>query len=327
MCTAVAWKGYFGRNLDLEYSYGETVTVTPRNYPFRFRMLPELESHYAMIGVATVEDGYPLYYDAVNEKGLAMAGLNFPDFAHYRAEAAGMDNVASFELIPWILGSCSDVAQAEALLEKINITATPFSHSYAPTPLHWMIADRQRSIVLEAMRDGLHIHQNPVGVLTNNPPFPYHLYHLRSHMQVSAAPAANLFSDQLELKPYSRGMGGIGLPGDYSSASRFVQAAFVALNSVSEKTEESRVSQFFHILGAVAMPRGCVRIPPDSYDITIYSSCCNLEKGIYYFTTYDDPSIRSVALRWENLDGSRVSSYPLKSKLRFQQLNQHTQQP
>lgn len=321
MCTAVAWKGYFGRNLDLEYSYREAVAVAPRNYPFCFQGLPDQQPHYAMIGVANVENDYPLYYDAVNEKGLAMAGLNFPELAHYGAQVPGKDNVASFEVIPRILSSCANVAEAEALLKQINITATPFSEAYRPTPLHWMISDLQRSIVLEAMEDGLHIHENPVGVLTNNPPFPYHMYHLRDHMQVASAPAANRFSDQLELKPYSRGMGGIGLPGDFSSASRFVRAAFVKLNSVSDDTEESRVSQFFHILGSVAMPRGSVRITPEEHEITVYSSCCNQKTGTYYFTTYDAPSIRAVALQAEDLEGSQATAYPLNSKLQFHYLN------
>lgn len=320
MCTAVSWKPgchYFGRNLDLEYSYREAVTVTPRNYPFRFRMLPPIEQHYAMIGVATVEQDYPLYYDSVNEKGLCVAGLNFPGLAHYETPRQGKDNVASFELIPWILGQCDTVDQAVRLLEKINITDTPFSDLFRPTHLHWIIADAGRSITVEAMNDGLHIHDNPVGVLTNNPPFDFHLYNLRNHMQVSTAPAANLFSRDLDLRPYSNGMGGIGLPGDLSSASRFVRAAFVKLNSVAGSTEEEAVSQFFHILNAVAMPRGCVQMPEDRYEITLYSSCCNADRGIYYYTTYDNSRVCAVDMYRENLDGSGLISYPLLHKPDF----------
>lgn len=314
MCTAVTWISgchYFGRNLDLEYSYQEAVTVTPRNYPFRFRMLPTVDTHYAMIGVATVEEGYPLYYDAVNETGLCIAGLNFPELAHYGKAQAGKDNVASFELIPWILGSCASVEDAERLLQRIQIVDTSFSDAFPPTPLHWIIADRNRSITVESMADGLHIHQNPVGVLTNNPPFDFHLYNLRNHMQVSTAPAANLFSDALDLKPYSNGMGGIGLPGDCSSASRFVRAAFVKLNSVAGEAEEQAVSQFLHILASVAMPRGCVKMPGNRYEITLYSSCCNADKGIYYYTTYDNPRICAVEMHREDLDDAKVISYPL----------------
>lgn len=324
MCTALSWKHgchYFGRNLDLEYSYRKAVTVTPRNYPFRFRMLPTINSHYALIGVATVEQDYPLYYDAVNEKGVCMAGLNFPGLAHYEKPQAKKDDVASFELIPWILGQCGTVTEVESLLQKINITDTAFNKAFPPTPLHWIIADSARSITVEAMKDGLHIHENPVGVLTNNPPFEFHLYNLRNHMQVGSAPAVNLFSESLDLKPYSNGMGGIGLPGDLSSASRFIRAAFVKLNSAAGDTEEEAVSQFFHILNAVAMPRGCVKMPGDLYEITLYSSCCNADKGIYYYTTYDNSQICAVDMHCEDLDSCGLISYPLVKKPHFYQQN------
>lgn len=320
MCTAVSWKPgchYFGRNLDLEYSHREAVTVTPRNFPLHFRMLPPMDQHYAMIGVATVEQDYPLYYDAVNEKGLCIAGLNFPGLAHYGKPHPERDNVASFELIPWILCCCDTVAQAEALLQNINITDTPFSEALRPTPLHWTIADANRSITVEAMKDGLHIHENPVGILTNNPPFDFHLYHLRNHMQVSTAPATNLFSRNYDMEPYSNGMGGIGLPGDLSSASRFVRAAFVKLNSIAAETEEEAVSQFFHILNSVAMPRGCVQMPENRYEITLYSSCCNADQGIYYYTTYDNSRVCAVQMHRENLDSAGLIAYPLLHKPDF----------
>ena len=103
MCTAATYKTkdfYFGRTLDYEFSYGDEVTVTPRNFCFRFRHMSEVKTHYAMIGMAYVADDYPLYYDAVNEKGLGMAGLNFVGNAKYQDVQAGRENVAQFEFYP-----------------------------------------------------------------------------------------------------------------------------------------------------------------------------------------------------------------------------------
>lgn len=314
MCTAVTYKTkdhYFGRNLDLEGSFQEAVTVTPRNYPFHFRKTGKLERHFAMIGMAYITDGYPLYYDATNEKGLSIAGLNFPGNADYKPYCQGKDNVAPFELIPWILGQCATVAEAEGLLARINILNENFSAGLPLSPLHWIIADRERAITLESVKEGIRIYDNPVGVLTNNPTFDYHLFNLNNHMRLTSGEPENTFAGGLALEAYSRGMGALGLPGDASSMSRFVKAAFVKLNSVSGDSEAESVSQFFHILKSVEMQRGSVRLPGGLFDITVYSSCCNTDRGIYYYTTYDCSRIHAVDLHRENLEGSTLAAYPL----------------
>lgn len=313
MCTAAVYytkDHYFGRNLDLAYSYHETVTVTPENYPFHFHKVRMSSRHYAMIGVAYVVENYPLYYDAVNEKGLAMAGLNFPDNACYREFRSGMDNVASFEFIPWILGQCGTVAQARVLMGNMNLVNIPFRPDMPPAPLHWIIADRREAITVEAVREGLKIYDNPAGILTNNPVFEMQMMNLNNYIGLGVKNPENRFSEQLDLHAYCCGMGAIGLPGDFSSMSRFVKASFVKMNSVSPDSEEESVGQFFHILDSVAFPRGAVCAGEDKYDITVYSSCCNMDKGIYYYTTYENRQIRGVDMHREDLNGSRLIRYP-----------------
>ena len=313
MCTAITYKTkdhYFGRSLDLEYTYEEQVTVTPRNYVFPFRTKQAIPSHYAIIGMATVADNYPLYYEATNECGLSMAGLNFPGNAYYFPETEGKDNIAPFEFIPWILSQCKDLTEAGMLLEKINLCNINFSDKFPLSPLHWMIADKEGAITVEPMKDGLHIYENPVGVLTNNPTFDYHMTHLCDYRNVTARASENRFGN-ISLNDYSRGMGGIGLPGDLSSASRFVRAAFVKLNSVSGESESESISQFFHILGAVEQQRGCAQLPDGSYEITAYTSCMNTDKGIFYYTTYENRAISAVDMHREDLEGSTVVSYAL----------------
>ena len=323
MCTAVTFHTkdhYFGRNLDLEYSYHETVTVTPRNYPFRFRNGTVLQNHYAMIGMAMVVDNYPLYYDATNEKGLSMAGLNFPGNAVFHPVKAQHDNITPFEFIPWILGQCTTTQEAEIFLNRINLADIPFSKEYPITPLHWIIADKTRAITVESMADGLHITENPVGVLTNNPPFSYHLYNLTNYMNITHAEPVNRFSDTVDLTPYSRGMGGIGLPGDLSSASRFVRAAFTKLNSRCGDTEAESITQFFHILGSVVQQNGCVQVG-NGFEKTVYSSCCNTDSGVYYYTTYGNSQITGVSLFNENLEGSEPICYALVTEQQIRMEN------
>ena len=298
MCTAIYYKNrYFGRNLDYERSFGEEVVTMSKgfSYPMGGR---NMETKYAVIGMAHMEDDIPLFYDGMNEKGLAMAGLLFEENAVYQKPASGKDNIPSWAFIPWILGRCKNMSEAEELLENLNLTDLPFSEDLPPSPLHWMIADRERCIVVEAMADGLHVYENPVGVLTNNPPFPFHLQNLHQYLNLTAEEPKDRFSASLSLRPFSRGMGAIGLPGDWSSPSRFVRAAFVLSNSVSE--EEEHIIQFFHILGAVEQVQGCVRLK-SGYEKTIYSCCCDLEMGVYHWKTYGDYRIWKVELAGEML--------------------------
>lgn len=314
MCTAINFKTgdhYFGRNLDLEYSYHETVAVMPRNYPLKFRTAGELDAHYAMIGMAYVVEDYPLYYEATNEKGVSMAGLMFAGNAHYPGMAEGKDNVPPFEFIPWILSQCESMEEVRRLLERVNLVDISFSKELPLTPMHWMISYKEESLVVESMQDGLHIYENPVGVLTNNPPFPTQLWNLSNYMGLTKEKQENRFAKGLELSAYSRGMGAMGLPGDLSSASRFVRAAFTLNNSVSGDSEEESVGQFFHILTSVEQQRGCVRMGEEEYEITIYSSCCNADKGIYYYTTYGNRQICAVDMHREDLEGTKVISYSL----------------
>lgn len=323
MCTAATYRThdfYFGRTLDYEYSYGEEITVTPRDYPFRFRSGETLERHHAMIGMAHVADGYPLYYDAVNEKGLGMAGLNFVGNAVYHNAAPGRDNVDTFEFIPWILGRCATVEEARIQLKELNLTGGAFSDTLPAAQLHWIIADKIGAIVVESVKDGLRVYDNPAGVLANNPPFDAQLFNLNNYMALSPRQPENRFSSQLDLALYSRGMGALGLPGDLSSPSRFVRAAFVRLNSVSGDSEEESVSQFFHILNSVDQQRGCCELEPGVYEYTIYTSCCNADRGIYYYTTYDNHQISAVDLHRADLDSADLIRYPLITgeQIRFQ---------
>ena len=256
MCTAATYKTkdfYFGRTLDYEFSYGEEIVVMPRRFPLDFRFLGKSEEHYAIIGMAHVADDYPMFYDAVNEKGLAMAGLNFvgnavyrepiaeteTDAAHNRAaEGAGttnlqgeekprrVKNVAQFEFISYLLSRCASIAEVRAELADLNLTGTPYSEHFPPAQLHWIIADKDETITVESVAEGLKIYDNPAGVLTNNPPFDLQMFHLNNYRQLSPQQPENRFAPQLPLETYSRGMGAIGLPGDLSSMSRFVRVAF-----------------------------------------------------------------------------------------------------
>ena len=315
MCTAITYKTkdfYFGRTLDNDMSYKEEIAIVPRNYELKFKKMDSIKEHYAIIGMAHVSDGYPLYYDAINEKGLGMAGLNFVGNAHYESFNNAKDNIAQFEFIPWILGQAENVKEARILIEKINLINLSFNSTLPVAELHWIIADKDESITVESVKEGIKVYDNPVGVLTNNPTFDKHLFSLNNYMHLSPKEPDNTFAKDLELNRFCKGLGAIGLPGDLSSQSRFVRASFVKMNAVSEDSEMSSVSQFFHIMESVSQPRGACDL--GNYEMTIYTSCANATNGIYYYTTYDNHQITAVDMNKENLDSEKVICYPIINK-------------
>ena len=314
MCTAIRYQNkdhYFGRNLDADFSFNERVVITPRNHLFSLRNGTEFKTKFAMIGVATVLNDQPLYYEAANEKGLAVAGLNFPGNAEYLPPQPGRTNLASFEFLPWLLGQAQTVSEVRELLKDLVLTNIPFSAEIPVPPLHFMISDRECSIVVEPRADGLHVYENPFDVITNNPPFDFHLWNMRQYRHLSPSIDPVRFSQQYPLEKFCVGMGSIGLPGDTSSASRFVRTAFNLTNSKSEPTEESQVSQFFHVLDSVAMVRGSTVTPNGTNDITLYSCCINLDKGILYYKTYDNSQLTAICMDRVDLDADHLYVYNL----------------
>ena len=307
MCTAIMYQSsntYFGRNLDLHFHYKESVTITPRKYPFPWEHL------YAIIGIATIQNGYPLYYDGVNEMGLAMAGLNFPGIAYYPPKRKEGEQIAPYEFIPWVLSRFSSAKEAVQAISRIRIADISFCTEFQNTPLHFLLCDKGACYTIEPTRKGIQIYENPVGVLTNSPDFPYHLYNLCNYRNLSSVSAENRFAPAVSLQPYSNGIGAFGLPGDLSSASRFVKAAFTLQNTLKEEEESAAVNQCFHILGSVYQQEGCVKVG-SQWEKTIYTSCCNVDKAIYYYSTYENRQITAVHLYHEDLNGENCIPYPL----------------
>ncbi len=309
MCTAITYKTkdfYFGRNFDYEKSFGEGVTLMPRGFSY-----PGMEgAGYALLGTAHIASGVPLFFDAVNEKGLCIAALNFEGNASYGVGEERKVRLAVHELIPYVLKKAATVDEAVGLMNEICVTDATFSSEYKASQLHWMLADENRCVTAEPINGKIKIFENTVGVMTNNPPFDYQMFALNNYLALSPGEKECAFGTKLET--YSRGMGAIGLPGDFSSQSRFVKAAFVKLNSRSESGETESVSQVLHILSSVAQVRGCVKVGQNEYEATLYSACINAGKGIYYYKTYNSIQVKKVEMYKDRIDGNSLSFYPME---------------
>ena len=296
MCTALFYGvggGYMGRTLDLEHGYGEQVTVTPRGY---------LGNHYGMVGMAAVADGYPLYFDGDNEAGLAVAALNFPHSARYAPDPHTEAALPVYQLIPALLGRCSSVDQAISHQRGSVVCDRPFSADYPTAHLHWMVADAGRSVVVESDEDGLHVYENPAGVLTNEPPFPHQLSHL-SHFGNLSPTSPDGWQQLL-----SRGGGTVGLPGDFTSPARFVRGAYGVAHAVPV---EAAVGQVFRLMEMVAVPSGCVRTEEGRCVITRYTACMDLRQRTYIYNTYGCHRLQGVVLKPSVLDKNTLTTYPL----------------
>lgn len=289
MCTSIAMRGkniIFGRNMDIDYNFGERAIIMPRNFPLKFKSAVPPEKHYSVIGTGAVFEGYPLFADGMNENGLCIAALKFTDNSFYSPKIEeGKINLAPYEIIPYLLGKCRNLCEVKTILSDINIINVPFNENLPLSPLHWHIADKNGSVTVEPMSDGVKIYENTADILTNNPPFPFHIQNIAQYKTLSP------YFPEIKPEPFGLGFGGIGLPGDYSPASRFIRADFLLSH-----TKRHDVTQLFHILNSVAIPEGAVYTPDKKAHKTTYSCCFDGENLTYFYKTYDDLNIRSIKL-------------------------------
>lgn len=319
MCTAVSFASqnanrrffYFARTLDNDRSYGEETVTVPRNFPLALRYRKNLDTHAAFIGTAMVIDGVPLFYDAASEHGLAIAALNFPKNAYYAPYEAHMEDHALcvFEVIPYLLAACETVADVRVALADLHIVDTPFSKELPNTPLHFLIADRTETLVLEPTKNGLSLYSDPLGVLTNNPPFPMQMTAMQKYRNLCADVPPS-FLDGLLPSPDGFGFGAVGLPGDFSSPSRFARAAFVRHHMLSylsmHAEKDSCAREVFHLLHTVSVPRGVCMREDGAYQHTVYTAVMDALHGIYYKTTYESGVIQETDLWSADLEGREL---------------------
>lgn len=318
MCTCVNIlkneKNFFCRNMDLDYSFNEKIIITPKNYIIKFKKEKSIKSHYAFIGVGTIIDNYPLYAEACNEKGLCIAGLNFPENCKYYKYNKKMNNYAPYEMVLLIMSTCKNMIEVKKTLKNINLLNQNFSLKVPLTPLHFMISFKNESIVIETLEDGMHIYDNIFNVLTNNPKFYYHKNNITNYLQLHIGSPINMVNKNIEISHYSYGQGAYGLPGDYSSTSRFIKTFFVKSNLILNNNDDNNVNQCFKCLESVAMPYGLVKA---SYGLeyTRYMCCIDTKRIVYYYKTYNNSTIHCVHLKKENLNSKELIVYNLIDKI------------
>lgn len=323
MCTGLSIKSmeghnFFGRNMDLVNDFNQSVLIIPRNYEYKDKVTGNMvKNKHAIIGIGTIIDNHPAIADGMNEKGLACAGLNFAGYAYFEEKVfEGKINLAPYDFILWVLFNFSTVEEVKKEINNIELVSIPINENVPLPYLHWMIVDKTgKSLVVEKTKDKIVVHDNIIGVMTNNPTFDWHLINLNEYIGLSKYQPKNIMWENKELTPLGIGAGTRGIPGDFASVSRFVRIAFVRSHMPAIEDDMSAISQFFHMLDYVAMVKGAVITEEGKEDSTIYSSCMDQEKGIYYYKTYKNNRINAVNMHKENLDDTKIKIFEYINEL------------
>ncbi len=313
MCTGIRFDDdngnmYFGRNLDWSVGFGEKVVITPRNYKYKSAFLGELECRAgAIIGMAIAVDGKPLYFDCANESGLAVAGLNFTEYAGYEPDKVeGKTNIAAYEFPLFVAMNYKTVEEARKALANAVIVAKPVDDKHPTSELHYIIGDGKESIIVEYTKNGMEIFDNPVDVLTNQPEFNWHKENLRNYLNLFPQMPGSVTWGGAKMTAFGSGSLMRGLPGDYSSPSRFVRAAYLNTHYPVKSTEEENIARLFHTLAGVSMIDGAAVTYDGGFEKTIYTGGYSSATKTYYYNTYENPAIVKVALGDYDLDSSEL---------------------
>jgi len=329
MCTGLSiqtqegnW--FFGRNMDLAYQFNQSVMIIPKNYEFKDRVSGNIvKNNRPIIGMGTVIDHHPVFADAMNDVGLACAGLNFEGYAYFEKDPVeGKNNIAPYDFIQWVLSNHETVDEVKEEIKNLELVDCPINDQTPVPTLHWMIVDKTgKAIVVEKTKDGLKVHDNPIGVMTNNPTFDWHLTNLNEYLHLSPTSPKQAKWGEHTLDALGVGAGTIGMPGDFATVSRFVRIAYIRAHMPKLNDDVEAITQFFHMLDYVKMVKGGVLTDQGLDDLTIYSSCMDQEKGIYYYKTYENSCINAIDMHKEQLEGTEVKIFDYLTKQHFNYQN------
>ena len=317
MCTALSicskeGNYFFGRNMDLAYTFNQSVIIMPRGLEFKDIVTGNMiTNNRAIIGIGTVIDNHPTIADGMNENGLAAAGLNFAGYAYFEKDKVeGKTNIPPYDFIQWVLSNHDTVEEVKKNIESIELVDIPINEKTPCPTLHWMISDKSgKSIVVEKTKEKFAYYDNTVGVMTNNPTFDWHLTNLNEYMFITPKHQKDTSWSKQKLTALGVGSGTLGIPGDFATVSRFVRIAYIRANMPEVENNINAVTQFFHMLDYVKMVKGGIITQDGLQDLTLYSSCMDQENGIYYYRNYDNNRINAVDMKKEKLEGKELKFF------------------
>lgn len=321
-CTGIQLKtkqGKFvnGRTIEFGEKIAMNVLVIPRNFTFTGTLHDNSKgltyrSKYAAVGVGPIDED--IIADGLNEAGLSAGAFYLPGYAEYSTITPQNRNqaVSPFEFVNWLLSQFATVKEVKQNLKNIVIAPTAFKAWGITPPLHYVVYDKSgNSIVIEPIGGRLVVYDNPLGVITNSPTFDWHITNLQNYINLSTLNSPPVHIDGLTLQQFSQGSGLHGLPGDFTSPSRFVRAAIFSAAATPAPSTEAAIAQTFHILNQFDIPLGAVRSIDSKtgqthFDYTMLTSVKDPQNSRYYFKTYDNQNIRFVELKQFDLTAKKI---------------------
>jgi choloylglycine hydrolase len=314
-----------GRTMEFAFDLGWRLLVIPRGTELT-GTAPDGAGHsfsadHGFVGIGAL--GRPAATDGINDAGLYAALLYLPGYADYQpadgvptSELVSPDEVASL-----VLAGAGSVRAAIDVVSDVTVWNRIEDVLGSALPIHLVLHDAGGdAAVVEWVGGERCVHENPVGVCTNAPPFDWHVTNLRNYVNLSATNVSPVDLDGLSVKGLGEGTGLLGLPGDWTPPSRFVRATAIAHATLPVESADAAMLAALHIANAFDIPKGVVR-SPEGGDFTAWSTVIDLAGRRYVLRTYDDPTPRILAL--DDLDlspGASVQSAPLPSDPGFMAL-------
>lgn len=315
MCTGIRLKAknndiIYARTLEFGNVLPSTLLYIPNGITIKSAINKEsnFQSRYKCIGINAFKS--TTLIDGINEAGLAGGIFYFPNYASFQTIDNNKQNVAPSDLLTFILTNCKNISEVKNTLQNINVPEVPLpQYGYPQTPpMHYVFHDKDSCLVIEYVDKTLNIYENSIGTVTNAPTFSWHLTNLANYINLSAINHSDIKIGKNIIKPLGQGSGLLGLPGDFTSPSRFIRATFFSQHAIPTENSSTETANAFHILNNFDIPFGSVVQQNNNqnyYEFTQWTSCSDLNNQRYSFHTYLDRNIKTIDLRsLESLTGN-----------------------
>lgn len=305
MCTAINFlnqkhENVFGRTMDFHYILDPRLVAFPAGAAWENTLGQICTDRYAVAGIVRHARNLYVMFDGVNEKGLAGTTLYFHGCADFSQPSQESDKtqIPALDFLHYVLGSCTSLDDLRLLLTESMLVGIQDSLTGTVAPIHWMFTDLSgESLVVEQTKSGLHVYENPVGVMTNSPDFSWQMTNLRNYMEATPEQAGQVDWNGFQMESFGQANGTSILPGGYTPPARFVRTVYQKLHMVQPKDMEESVINGFHILESVTLPNGVVKTSNGTFDYTQYTAMIDLSNRAYYFKTYENPQMVRVDVK------------------------------